>query len=233
MRTARECAWVALAGVVLFLGSFAFRPLDERVGLSIVGTFGFVTLSGGLAYLGGVDFLLPAVGFGVVLLGAFGRWRGAARLALVTLTAELAARGLKELFERERPDYRLIDTGGFSFPSGHATMGAAIAVMLAWYATRYLKGRVVVLVALGGALAWAILMALSRLVLGVHYLSDVTAGIGVGLAVGGAVLALTIVLEDRYLPRGSIRGRSSRAPGGLSTPAPPPPAREAGPPPPR
>ncbi|HET6404282.1 MAG TPA: phosphatase PAP2 family protein [Candidatus Thermoplasmatota archaeon] len=198
MKSARFWATMALAGVVLFLASFALRPLDEPVGRAVAGAPGLVLLAGGLAFLGGVDFVAPALVAGVLTLFILRRWWGAVRLVGSIAVAEAAARGLKLLFARPRPEYMLVETGGFSFPSGHATVGAAFAMLLVWFAGHYVTGRRFVVAVLAFALAWTVSMAASRMVLGVHYLSDVVAGVGVGMACAGGFIGLTLVLQRRF-----------------------------------
>ena len=110
---------------------------------------------------------------------------------------------LKLFFHRGRPPDPLVDTVGFSFPSGHATAGAALAVVL-----------VLVLLPPGprrrswefGALAFSFVMALSRVYLAAHWFSDVVTGVllGAGIALGAAALVteITNVLSARgTIPR--------------------------------
>lgn len=70
-----------------------------------------------------------------------------------------------------------------SFPSGHATMAFATAVFLIWYwhPAWYLAGAVL-LVACG--------VGLARIVVGVHYLSDVLAGAILGSVLGWLTLGM-------------------------------------------
>ncbi|MFC3832932.1 MULTISPECIES: phosphatase PAP2 family protein [Deinococcus] len=98
--------------------------------------------------------------------------------------------GLKQLFERSRPDLwpRVVPEHGYAFPSGHTTVAAALALVLgvlAWHTPRRW------LVVTVGA-AYAALMALSRVVLGVHYPSDVLAGILTAMV---SVLGLLLLLR--------------------------------------
>lgn len=206
--------WIALvlAGVAVFLASFLLRPYDVAVGEALLGAPGFVLVAGGLAFLGGVSFVAPAVIIGGVALAYFGRWWGAARLVGATGSAEVVSRTLKLVFERPRPEYMLVEAGGYSFPSGHATMGAAVAVLLLWFAGRYLQGRLLVTLALVVALGWAAAMAASRLVLGVHYFSDVVGGIGVGTACASAAMLVVTVAQERFSLRGNPAASSGRAP---------------------
>lgn len=115
------------------------------------------------------------------------RYRALAAFALAVLTSEVLIGGLKNLYDRERPAGSLIETSGYSFPSGHAIAGAVTAV-----------GIVVVLLPPGRSrLRWevkagifAALMAGSRVYLHAHWLSDTAAGVllGAGLAVGWPAL---------------------------------------------
>lgn len=204
-RRARVWALAGAAGIVLFLLGYAMRPIDEAIGRALVGAPGLVRLAEGLAFLGAFSFLGPLL-LGVALaIGFMGRRWGAARILFVLLFAEGASRVLKLVFARPRPAYQLADAAGYSFPSGHATLGAALAVLLVWFALRHLEGRGLALATLGLAVAWAIAMAFSRLVLGVHYPGDVLAGVGVGTAVGGFVLAASILVERRVDARGAAR----------------------------
>ena len=93
--------------------------------------------------------------------------------------------GLKLVFTRPRPAFPEAVPPlehSFSFPSGHTLNSTAIAGILA-YLTVWLARRVWVKVAaVIAAICWAVLMGLSRLYLGHHWLTDVTAGWVTGLA---------------------------------------------------
>ncbi len=97
---------------------------------------------------------------------------------------QLAAKGL---VQRARPvvDDALEHAPGSSFPSGHATNTAAAAVTLTLLVWPLLgrRGRVVVPVVAGSV---TVLTALDRVFLGVHYPSDVVAGVLFGTAMAGA-----------------------------------------------
>ena len=117
------------------------------------------------------------------------RWREASFVAICFAGSALLNLGSKRFFQRDRPSLweSIAPESTFSFPSGHA-MGsmtlAAVAVLLAWR-TRWRWP-----VALA-AVAFVLLVGLSRLYLGVHYPSDVVAGWAAGLAwVAGAYLVL-------------------------------------------
>ncbi|WP_261665060.1 phosphatase PAP2 family protein [Deinococcus sp. Marseille-Q6407] len=107
------------------------------------------------------------------------------RAALFTLlgpgSAVATGSVLKFTFDRPRPELwpRLVQEHSASFPSGHATMSAALAtwlVLLLW-PTRWRWPAVVIGVLYAGA------MGFSRILLGVHYPTDVLAGWLTGLAI--------------------------------------------------
>jgi len=106
-------------------------------------------------------------------------------LAAVLLLVAIVSQGLKTIVIRERPfttyPYieKLSEGGGSSFPSGHTMEAFAMAMSLSLL---YSKKKIVILVYL-----WAILVAYSRIVLGVHYPSDVLAGILIGTLIGWIV----------------------------------------------
>ncbi|WP_440107698.1 phosphatase PAP2 family protein [Acidovorax sp. BL-A-41-H1] len=102
----------------------------------------------------------------------------------------LLTRVLKSLFERVRPEHLhgVATADGYSFPSGHTSASMVAFTMLAYLATRLLEPRwhAPVVVAAAAAIfttGW------SRVVLQVHYVSDVLAG-----WVLGGVWALCTVL---------------------------------------
>jgi undecaprenyl-diphosphatase len=89
---------------------------------------------------------------------------------------------LKNEFRRVRPPY--VNWQDFSFPSGHA-FGSAIAYgMLALVVLRVWHGSRWRWVFAGALWAFIGLVALSRPMLGVHYPSDVLAGMSLGLGWG-------------------------------------------------
>ena len=90
----------------------------------------------------------------------------------------------KFLIQRPRPDeeYRLIEQGGYSFPSGHSMCSMAFYGFLVYLAFRYIKNAKVRIFATAGLGALVLLIGFSRIYLGVHYASDVVAGFLLSLA---------------------------------------------------
>ena len=116
-------------------------------------------------------------GVSAALAGA-GRRRLASEVVAAGLTAWTGAQAAKPLLPRQRPyelgtSPRLVaPPAGSSWPSGHAAVAAAIAATILPELPRRHRAGVV---ALTGAIG------LSRLRVGVHHLTDVIAGFGVGV----------------------------------------------------
>ncbi len=92
---------------------------------------------------------------------------------------------VKRLIRRQRPAgewgaiYR--NTDPHSFPSGHAARMALLVVLAMAWGPAWFAWLLVV---------WAPLVALARVAMGVHYLSDIVGGAVVGAAVAVAMVAL-------------------------------------------
>jgi undecaprenyl-diphosphatase len=106
-------------------------------------------------------------------------WRQVApRLLLAIGVLAALVLVVKRLIHRRRPEgewggiYRATDP--HSFPSGHAARMALLLALVAAWGPAWLAWLL---------LGWAPLVALARVAMGVHYLSDVLGGAVVGLAV--------------------------------------------------
>lgn len=104
--------------------------------------------------------------------------RGAHALGLAIGGMALVV-ALKHTFDAPRPpdELNVVPVSGFTFPSGHAataTIGFGILAVDLRYGTRRTRYAV--------AAVLAVLVALSRVALGVHFVRDVVAGIVVGVA---------------------------------------------------
>lgn len=121
------------------------------------------------------------------------------------LMSSLATSGLlsvtiKQIVERSRPPHDFMMTPfelDYSFPSGH-TLGIAVFVFVLSYLlySRRLEMRHAVLWITSGLLLVA-LVAFSRLYLGYHWLTDVTASFGLGMAVLGVVIIIDTLAPAR------------------------------------
>jgi len=103
-------------------------------------------------------------------------------MALVVAGTGIITTTVKELADRARPTLNPIaETLGPSFPSGHSSWSAAFLAATALLATRGRSRRARALI-VGACAAGAASIAATRVLLGVHWLSDVIAGLAVGSA---------------------------------------------------
>lgn len=98
---------------------------------------------------------------------------------------------LKFIFGRERPLLPLIEVSGYSFPSGHALnslvfYGLVICMIQIYVNSKWVKTAFTIVLAL---LITAI--GISRVYLGVHYLTDIIAGFCIGIIWLYTVLRIT------------------------------------------
>ncbi len=122
------------------------------------------------------------------------RWEAFLSWVLAMAASQVLIGPVKDLYMRSRPPMSLVETTSWSFPSGHSVAGAAIAIAL-----------VIVLIPAGPkrrnfemlAAVFAVLMALSRVYLRAHWLSDVAAGAALGAAVAIGTAALMHRIDDR------------------------------------
>ncbi len=137
----------------------------------------------------------PAVTVLVVIAALYCLAAGRARLVLALLWIPLTfllSTLVKVLVHRPRPVEALIVVpASYAFPSGHAAAASALFLTLALLATGVERRAGPRRLLIGAALLLALLVAWSRVYLGVHYFSDVVGGLLLGSA--GAVAATAVV----------------------------------------
>ena len=152
------------------------RFIHEHVPAVLSPFFSIITLTGSFRVL------FPATVAVTIALVLFRRTLEALLVAVSMVSAGTLVYIIKIAVERARPAlWESKDYWGTSFPSGH-TLGTAafatavsIAVIRIWPRSRNLVTVV--------AFAWVLLVGLSRLVLGVHWPTDVLAAICLGTLV--------------------------------------------------
>ena len=125
---------------------------------------------------------------GLVLLWWLGNafWRPWALTVLLSIIGlAVLVLAIKFTIRRRRPEgewggmYRSTDP--HSFPSGHAARAILIAVLAIGLGPAWLAILLCV---------WAPLVALARVAMGLHYLSDIAAGVILGVIAGGVILLI-------------------------------------------
>ncbi len=135
------------------------------------------------------DGLLTLVLMGLIYIIGTPTWR---TVILTMLAADVlttvVVRIIKVTVKRPRPEgkwgafYRRTDP--HSFPSGHAGRAGALGAVGLMFSPFWLSVPIFL---------WGILVTISRIILGVHFASDVIVGYGVGLIVGLLTATLTII----------------------------------------
>ncbi len=130
---------------------------------------------------GGDGWLWYAMGLAILVLGGKTRFEAVGAAGLASMLSVLLFQWLKRLTGRRRPCEiephcwaTLLPPDQFSFPSGHTMTAFAVAIpLLLFYPTLTI-----------GLLFCAVSIAISRVLLGMHFLSDVVAGAAIGTALG-------------------------------------------------
>lgn len=147
-----------------------------------------------LSFIGGPIFLVL---FSLVIL-IVKKTRKFAQIIIITLISSTVINSLlKNGFKRARPSVsQLVSESSYSFPSGHS-MGAMslyiVLILLIIMNMKASKKKNVTITFLG---FMPILIGISRLYLGVHYVSDVIGGFLAGGALGFLLFFIYINLKD-------------------------------------
>jgi len=185
----RNSAAVLAVGGAAAIG---MRPADESITRSLSGSRSLHETVRAGAFIGGTPFQLGAAvatyGIGRALKNPCAASLGA-DLIQAQLIAQALTTSMKLSIRRARPE-----GAGFSFPSGHATSVFAVATVFAAYYPRLRWP----LYALAAAIA------LGRVYLARHYVSDIIAG-----AALGAIVAACLYRYRQTLPGGITLERSA------------------------
>jgi membrane protein DedA with SNARE-associated domain/membrane-associated phospholipid phosphatase len=177
-----------------------------------VGTSWLTDIARVVTDLGSLAVVLPVALVAGVVLAVARRWVELVVLLGALAISVLGVTEIKDAVDRPRPPNGIEQASGSSFPSGHA----AYSVIYAWIAVTLvvrmrpgLTGGTAVLVA---GITLTVLVGLTRIYLGVHNLSDVTSGWGLGVsAFAGCAALAVLVTHIRQNARVDARPRGDRA----------------------
>jgi undecaprenyl-diphosphatase len=175
-------ALLALVTIWLIMLVFGAGPVDRSVYETLYAGDRPVlaALARAFTFLGEPTLLIAAG----IALGLWVWWRGHVRLALSVTAITLLARALNEFqkiwIARSRPDLEthLVVVKTMSFPSGHSTSAMVFYLTAALVLSQGSRWRHA---AVAAGLLMAVLIGLSRVMLGVHWPSDVVGGWAFGL----------------------------------------------------
>ncbi|MEY8567458.1 phosphatase PAP2 family protein [Corynebacterium sp.] len=216
---------VGVVVLLLVLAAGATYPARDTVFRTVAGGAAESPLDGAVAVFTEAGLLALVVTAGAVAVWSAFRDREVLRRLVVggvgVIVAYLVSEVTKNFVRQARPcssgDVATVltcpDAGSWAWPSNHSTIAAAFAVACAFALPR---------------LGWftvplAVTAAFSRVAAGVHYVHDVLTGLALGLA----VVVLTVTVLDRVVPAVPVPRELVRRPGNRRRPRPA--ARSSGP----
>ncbi len=187
MKSNRYGAPLLLVGMI-FLGTLATAGYGQTLDTEILGLFALqngispdwlIKLAQLISWTGGgLQRYIMVAGFGLLLWRWLGR-RAGLSLVIAALLSSFASDLMKAAFGRPRPSLvpHLDQVNNLSYPSGHATNAMVVYLFVALVVpadqrTRWMAPLLILAIATG----------LSRMMLGVHYPSDVIGGWMLGAA---------------------------------------------------
>ena len=181
---------------------YAHSPQLEQIDARIHDVARTTRTPGATTFFMAVTFLGDPATLGMIVLVAAlvlsvrKRWRWLAYLLVTTGGGALLNLELKRFFSRARPDLAeaLHRAQGFSFPSGHAMGSTIVLGALAYLLVRSSRSWRMRSAVIAAALTLALTIAASRVYLGVHWVSDV----GAGLTAGVLWLTVTTVAYEAF-----------------------------------
>jgi membrane-associated phospholipid phosphatase len=192
--------------VALFVFGFITREViyrDERAFDSSVFNFfasfsnpGLVQLMKFLTFFGTIQFLLPAYTILVAYFIVKKQYRRAIDISIVAISSTVFMFGLKDFFHRERPELPIIRSFTYSFPSGHALCSFIFCSVLIYliddsglrYSWKWVFSILLLL--------FSFTIGISRIILKMHYATDVIAGFCLGVV--WVILSFWILKRVNY-----------------------------------
>jgi len=145
----------------------------------------------------GSTFMIVSLGLVIFWLVWRKRSKKEAWIFLMTLAGGAIINNLlKVIIKRPRPILisPLINETTYSFPSGHTMNATVLYLFIVFYIFKFLKGNKFRWIYMGSLMCLVILIGVSRIYLGVHYVSDVVAGF-----LAGILWLITVSLAEKLM----------------------------------
>ncbi|WP_258833152.1 phosphatase PAP2 family protein [Peribacillus frigoritolerans] len=201
-------SWIALVSLCLLLFLILMHEVQREEALAFdtyitelfsVGenTFSF-TFFKSITYLGKSKF----IGFGSLLCVLYlwiikkDYWAMAV-FSIGIAGGDVLNGWIKNHVKRVRPENHLMETGGFSFPSGHAMVGLIFFSMVAYLIMKEIKGSSLKWAVGIGFFCLVLLIGVSRIAMKVHFPTDILAGFTLGAAYSLTLFKLYKFLGSR------------------------------------
>ena len=137
--------------------------------------------------------------FLLLLLFKYRNYEAMASVVFAVAAGNEVNKWLKEAIGRPRPDQEhLVDVASLSFPSGHAMIGMILYTVMAYFIIDELKSKSAKWITAILAGIWIFLMGISRIVMGVHYPSDIAAGFAAGYIWVFITISLYAALKSMF-----------------------------------
>jgi len=151
--------------------------------------------------LGGPAVLTFMIAIVTIYLLLRKKYKSALLVAVVTVGGLLISLLLKDLFLRERPDIvpaLMVETSP-SFPSGHSMLSAVIYLTLGSLLSRIETNPKIRVYIISIAILTAIMVGLTRIMLGVHFPTDVLVGWIVGFFWATLCWFFMMIMQDQKM----------------------------------
>lgn len=148
---------------------------------------------------GNWQLIITGTALASIVLIVSHKWRYFWVLLITDGVAEIFIESSKLVIGRVRPPLSeaLIPQYSYSFPSGHSYFASVYYGLLIYIFVRHLKNRWLQIITIIAGGIFILLLGFSRIYLGVHWTTDVVAGLGLGGAWLGAMV-LFLEIENLY-----------------------------------
>lgn len=214
LRLARRKGLLAIGGMLLAFAALSSEVLEaERDGSELIGQLdrwvlsfandhrssAYTSTALNITALGSMLVLSIVVIFACIFLASRKQWMMAAQMVSSAAGAVALTVSLKLLFNRPRPEliFRAVEEHGLSYPSGHSLGAAAVYCSLYLILSKNTSRASFRFFLLLSFTLLIVSVGFSRVYLGVHYFSDVVAGIMVGLCWSVLISKILILREQK------------------------------------